>query len=127
VELRPIELSALARASIATPDQPEPAIEPGDSTVEMVPLEMVPLDNEEPSSERPTAPLAREDISAYRERPTVELTSRALRRDPARPPSQPTPPPDDSEPMRRPRKTRRSCEMLRVDDIDPDGDGRKRS
>jgi hypothetical protein len=136
VALRPIELSALARASIANPAGLEPALEPGDSTVEMVPLEMVPLDDEEPSSERPTASIAREDISAYRERPTLELSRRELRRDPARPPSQPSPPPssaaptqmlaDGSAPVRRPRGTRRSCEMLRVDDIDPDGDERKR-
>lgn len=90
----------------------------------MVPLEIVPQGDDEPSSERPTAQLAHEDISAYRERPTVELTRRELRRDPARPPSQPSPP---SASVRRSRGARRSCEMLRVDEIDPDGDGRKRS
>jgi hypothetical protein len=124
VALRPIEVSALVQASIEIDDESDP----DRRTTARRPLD------ERSASERETVEVLALEAFAPEGKPDWARSTVQMRPLPTAPPMPPqsTPTPmlaRGSSPIPRPRITRRSCEILRIEDINPDGaagGGRKR-
>jgi hypothetical protein len=117
VALRPIEVSALVQASADIDDE----LDPDRRTTARRPLD------ERPGPERETVEVLALEAPAPGAKPEWARSTVQMRPLPTAPPVPPaTTKPmlaRGSAPIQRPRVTRRSCEILRIEDIDPDGAG----
>lgn len=114
VALRPIEVSALVQASTEVDDESDP----DRRTSAWRPL------HERPGPERETVEVLALEAPVPEAKPGWARSTMPLRPLPTSPPLPPTPTPmlaRGSAPIPRPRIARRSCEILRIEDINPDG------